>query len=86
MLKYKHSLQLYKLYNSEKMTSDWINLNTQQNFNGRINKFLVSNVSNYKIGKNQMVNRFCVLNNQIDLNWLNLSFNSYKIKCKELYL
>ena len=86
MLKYKLSLQIYKLYNSEKMTEDWIDLNNQQNFNARVNKLLVSNNSNYKIGKNLLVNRFTTLNNQIELNWLNLSFDSYKIKCKTLYL
>ena len=86
MLKHKLSLQIYKLYNSEKMTEDWIDLNNQQNFNARVNKLLVSNNSNYKIGKNLLVNRFTTLNNQIELNWLNLSFDSYKIKCKTLYL
>ena len=86
MCNYKHALQLYKLFNSETMTEDWIALNFQQQFNGRSNKFQFFTSSNYKVGKNLMVNRFRQLNNKIDYNWLNESFNSYKIKCKKLFL
>ena len=34
-MKYKHTLKLYKLYNSTDETSDWMDLNMQQNFNNR---------------------------------------------------
>ena len=30
--------------------------------------------------------RFFYLNGKIELDWLNLSYNSYKIKCKNLFL
>ena len=86
MSQYKHAIQLYKLHNSTSMTDDWISLNTQQYFNGRNNKFQVFNMSNYKVGRNLMVNRFKTLNNKIDYLWFNESFNSFKIKCKTLFL
>ena len=86
MCNYKHALQLYKLFNSETMTEDWVSLNFQQQFNGRRNRFQFFTSSNYKVGNNLMVNRFRQLNNKIDYNWLNESFNSYKIKCKKLFL
>ena len=86
MSTYKLSLQLFKLYNSEKMSQDWIDLNYQQNFNGRNTKFLVSNCAKYKEVSNLLVNRLSALNNTIELSWLNESLNSFKIKCKELFL
>ena len=42
--------------------------------------------SNSKVGKNLLVNRFKNLNNKIEFAWLNDSFESYKIKCKNLFL
>ena len=86
MSMYKLAIQLFKLYNSENTTPDWIDLNLQQNFNGRSTKFLVSNCAKYKIGSNLLVNRLSALHNTIELSWLNLSLNSYKIKCKSLLL
>ena len=36
VMKYKHALELYKLYNSEKQSEDWIDLKTQQAFKDRV--------------------------------------------------
>ena len=33
-----------------------------------------------------MANCLCVLNDKIKLDWLNLSFETFKIKCKALFL
>ena len=86
MSNYKHALQLHKLYNSTNMSDDWLNLNLQQNFNGRNEMIQFFNMSNYKVGRNLLVNRFRSLNNKIKLTWLNDSYESYKIKCKNLLL
>ena len=51
MSTYKHALQLYKLYNSNTMSDDWISLNLQQNFNGRNDYIQIINKSNYKVGR-----------------------------------
>ena len=40
IMPYKHAIELYKLYNSAAGSMDWLNLNIQQNFNARVNKFL----------------------------------------------
>ena len=86
MSNYKHALQLYKLYNCDNMSEDWVSLNVQQNFNARNNKFQIFKVSNYKIGRNLLVNRFHNLNNKICYSWLNESFDTFKVKCKKLFL
>ena len=40
----------------------------------------------YEAGKNILLNRFAELNNKIDKSWLNLSLETYKVKCKSLFL
>ena len=79
-------LQLYKLFNSNIMSDDWISLNVQQNFNGRNEHIQIFRKSNYNVGRNLLVNRFQSLNNKIDYSWFNDSFESSKIKCKNLLL
>ena len=86
MSAYKHALQLFKLFNSNNISEDLISLNFQQNYNGRNEKINFFKVSNYKVGRNLLVNRFHSLNNKIDYNWLNDSSNIFKVKCKHLLL
>ena len=83
---YKHAIELYKLYNTQTVTAEWTNLNFQQNFNGRVNKFLISSTSQTKVGKNILTNRLVCINNKISLDWLNLSLTAFKLKCKSLFL
>ena len=68
------------------MSIDWLSLNVQQNFNGRNDKIQFFNVSNYKVGRNLLVDRFKFPNNKIDYSWFNELFNTFKVKCKQLLL
>ena len=86
MSKYKHALQLHKIYNDTGMGEDWIQLNFNQNFNSRLTKFITTDTSRYKIGKNRMSNRLRVINNEIELSDLNKSYNAFKMLMKKLYL
>ena len=83
---YKHALCLHKLYNSESTNDDWLSLFFNQNFNARHKFTQFSNTARYKIGSNLLHNRFTFLNGKIELDWLNLSFNQLKLKCKSLFL
>ena len=84
---YKHSLLLYSVYNDERPTLDWSALNFNQNFNSRHTLFTAFDTSNYRVGKNnQISNRLKCLNNKIELTHLNMDKESYKIKCKQLFL
>ena len=38
------------------------------------------------IGKNLLVNRLTILNNQINYEWLNLSYDAFKLRCKNILL
>ena len=86
MMRYKHSLELYKLYNGSDDRQDWIDLNFQQNFNNRNNFINVFENSRLKVGKNLLVNRMTCINGMINHDWMNLSLDSYKVKCKALFL
>ena len=43
-------------------------------------------MSNLRVGRNILVNRLSVLNNQIKHDWMNCSLKTYKVKCKTLFL
>ena len=36
--------------------------------------------------KNILLNRLHAINNKVEKHWINLSIDSYKVKCKELFL
>ena len=84
--KYKLALQLFKIYNGSDYNDDWLDMNSQQNFNGRNEMFHISDFSKIKIGKNILCNRLTVLNGQIKLDWLNLSLITFKLKIKRTFL
>jgi hypothetical protein len=48
--------------------------------------FTVAKTNKYKIGENILVNRLSVVNNLIPLDWLNLNYATYKLKCKEKFV
>ena len=68
------------------MNDDWIDMNLQQNFNARNKMFQINDNSRIKIGKNLICNRLNVLNNLVELDWLNMSLISFKLKLKSLLL
>ena len=86
VMKYKHVLELYKLYNNEKQSEDWIDLKTEQAFNDRVQTIKVFDNSRLKIGKNLLLNRMTILNNELNYDLMNVSYNSFKVKCKEKFL
>ena len=57
----------------------------QDEENIRRKMFQINDYSNIKIGKNVICNRLNVLNNVIELDWLNLSLISFKLKMKSLF-
>ena len=86
IIKHNHALLLHKTYNEQDPTSDWLHINFNQNFNARNNKANFFDTSNFKQGKNLLSNRFTVINNLIEYNWLNLPFVAFKIKSKKMLL
>ena len=83
---YKHALLLHKLYTGGQPLTEWVHLNFQHQFSMRQGLFIVAKTNNYKIGNNLLVNRLSILNNLMPLDWLNLSYESYKLKVKEKFI
>ena len=86
MCKYKHALSLYKLFNHQCPETEFVNLNFQLCDNARSTKLIFTKRESFEVGKNILLNRLHKLNNLIEKEWLNLTFNTYKVKCKELFL
>ena len=83
---YKLAIQLFKLYNTPLPTHEWSHLNQNQFFMPRQTCFMTHKTNIYKVGLNALANRLSILNGKIPLEWLNLSYQTYKIKCKTLFL
>ena len=83
---YRHALSLYKMFKNQSPDNEFMHLNFQLNDNQRSTKVSFHKMQNYDVGKNILINRLTELNNKIEKSWLDLSWNSYKVKCKELFL
>ena len=77
---------MYKLFKTCQPETEFINMNFQLNQNPRINQANYFLRQNYDTGKNILLNRFVHLNGKIEKSWLDLSLNSFKIRCKQLFL
>ena len=71
MMKYKHALELYKIYNANDMNDGWLDLNFNQSFGNRCTSVRVFEDSHTRIGKKH-------LDEQNDMHqqlntWVNLS-------------
>ena len=82
---YKLALQLYKVVNNNVTTPDWININFNNTHTSRQTRFMTSKANRLKVGMNLISYRFYYLNGKIEMDWLNLSYNTYKVKCKKLF-
>jgi hypothetical protein len=86
MCLYKHAITLYKLFKSHCPENDFVSLNFQLIDNPRSTKLVFANRLNYEAGKNILLNIMYKLENKIEKSWLNLEIDSYKIKCKSIFL
>ena len=84
--KYKHSLLLHKCYDDQNQGSDWLSMNFNQNFNARQQHIFFYKTNRYRVGNNLLSNRLNVLNKLITFDHLNMNFDRYKLKMKELFL
>ena len=86
MQKYKLAICLYKLYNSEFNPIEFYLLNFNQVVTSRQRNFIIVKSNRTRVGLNSLANRLYTINGIVPLEWLNLSIDSYKIRCKKLLL
>ena len=80
------TLLLHKIYNDIDQGADWLALNFNQNFNNRNPKFLTTDSSKFKIGKNITSNKLISINSKIQQKDLNDKMPVFKVKMKLLFL
>ena len=86
MRNYTLGIQLYKLYNSNVHSLEWLHLNQNQILTSRQTHFKIMRSNKLKVGLNSLANRLNTINGKIKLTWLNLSYESFKIKCKNVFI
>jgi hypothetical protein len=86
MLKYKHALLLYSVYNNNRPNMEWLMLNFQQILTSRQTNFEFIRTNHYRVGQNILINRLSTINRLIPLEWVNLSKSLFKINCKNKFL
>ena len=86
LMQYKLSLQLFKTYNYHTPVTDWLYLNENIILTSRQQKFKIARHNRLRLGNNSLSSRLWYLNDKISLNWLNLSFETFKIKMKEMFI
>ena len=86
MLLYRLSIQLFKLYNTNVDSLEWVSLYWNQILTSRQSKFAILKTNVTKVGLNILANRLSALNSKIPLDWLSGSLDSFKVKAKRLLL
>ena len=83
---YELAISLYDLNLTRLPSSDWqiLQENTLQNRRSAKLHFTTSN--NLRCGMNVLPNRLKTITNRIDANWLMLSRETYKQKCKKEFI
>ena len=85
-MSYKLALCLYKLYNSNFNSFEFVQLNLNQILTSRQTVFKTLKNNVFKIGMNSLTNRLTHINDMVPLSWLNMSIDTYKVHCKKLFL
>ena len=86
MLNYKHAILLHELYNTNLHGTDWVDLNLQQIFKSCQTTYNIMKSNNFLVGNNLLSTRLSILNKKVDLNDLNLSLDTFKVKYKNKLL
>ena len=86
MCMYRLAIVMYKLFNNILCEDKFIQMNFQLCGNEGSTKISFIKNQRYDVRKNIILNRFHELKNLIDKTWLDLSLDTYKITCKNLFL
>ena len=86
IMDYKLALQLYRTFNNRIPSRDWISLNLNYIQTSRQTTFHTNKTNRLKVGMNILSNRFNNINGKIELDWLNMPYQSFKHNCKPLFL
>ena len=77
---------MYKTFNDQTQSDEWVHLNFEQLVNSRQTTFMINRNNKLNVGMNALACRFYALNNKIPLEWLNETYLKFKLKCKNKFL
>ena len=83
MCQYRHAILMYQLFRNVICENELSQMNFQLYENERCTKLKFIKNQKFEVGKNILLSRLYDL---IDKKWLELSLETYKIKCKALFL
>jgi hypothetical protein len=83
---YKLSLLLYRAFNDAIPETKWVGLNFQQITMSRLRELKIVKTNNLVVGLNILCNRFHEINGKVNLDWLNMNKNAFKIACMGTFL
>ena len=86
IMMYKHALAFFLLYNHTNLSLEWCALHFNQILTSRQTKFKSGKSNRLKVGQNALTNRFFILNDQIPIKWLEGGYETFKVKCKKLFI
>ena len=81
--KYTTAVSLYDLIKMEIPEEDWINLQFNIQNDRRNTKLTFQTNNNYKCGLNCLSNRFKSITNEIEKEWIDLTRDAFKMRCKK---
>ena len=82
---YGISILLYKTFNDDGASSNWLDLTNQIIMTRRQQKFDIATSNNYKIGLNILANRLYYIRRTVDLDLLNLPYHLFKKEMKRIF-
>ena len=85
-LLFKLALALFKLFQGNDLTTEFLALNQNTILTSRQINFIATKDNKRRVGLNVLANRFNLLNNIIPLSQFNKSIDSFKIFCKKEFL
>jgi hypothetical protein len=83
---YGTALLLYETMWSQIPATEWAGLHYNILTNNRSNELHFTSSNNYRCGLNLISNRFKTITGKIPFQWLNLTKDCYKKRCKDLFI
>ena len=84
--KYSHAIAMYNVLKHECPSNVWLSAQFNFFFHERKNQVLFTSNNSTRVGFNSLSNRFHFVCRMLEFDWLSLSLDAMKVRCKRLFL
>ena len=84
--KYSHAIAMYNVFKHECPSNVWLSAQFNFIFHERKNQILFTSNSSKRVGLNSLSNRFNFVCHMLEFDWLSLSLDAMKVRCKRIFL